>query len=113
MGTGARRLSAEEVRDAARLAASDVLDPGDPRAAVEELCEVGMRGASASALGAGLWQIWDRIRTELIRDSARGAGLARESALDLLEAIDDAAAEREYCDRWIHDERFGGGPGPA
>jgi hypothetical protein len=107
------RLELGELRAAVREAAGRVLDPGEPRDAVEEMWLLGMRGASSSALGAALWQIWTRIRdewTDAGGDPAQGARWARESALELLEAIGDGEAERAYADRWIYDEELGIAP---
>jgi hypothetical protein len=98
-------LRLEEVRSEARLAAYEIIEEGDPGAAVEQLKALGMKSASAWALGAGLWQIWERIHDEW--RGSRGnnavdrAGLARECAVDLLEAIGDSDDERAYCSYWI------------
>ena len=105
-----RRPSPEELRAQVRQAAGEVLDPGDPGAAVERLWRLGMGGSSASALGAAIWQIWERIHGEWARpagDTDRGAQWARECAVDLLEALGDRELEREYCERWLNDERLG------
>jgi hypothetical protein len=107
------RLDLEELRVAVRGAAGRVLDPGDPRDAVEELWLLGVPGGSSSALGAALWQIWTRIRDEWTDpdgDPAQGARWARESALELLDAVGDAEAERAYADRWIYNEELGIAP---
>lgn len=104
------RLSLEELRTAAWSPAGEVLNPGDRGESVEELCKLGMQGASSSSLGAALWQIWGRIFEEWTHpEGDRGEGIqwARESAVELLEALGDAEREREYCDRWIFDERLG------
>lgn len=108
-----RRLGIEELRASARAAAGDVLNPGDPGSAAETLGMLGMRGASSSALGSALWQIWGRIFEEWTRpdgDRLVGAQWARESALDMLEALGDPDQERAYCHRWIHDGRLGIAP---
>lgn len=104
------RLSLDELRRALRDPAGRVLDPGDPVEAVEELWRLGMRSASSSALGSAMWQIWGRIFDEWTHpngDPRLGAEWARESAVDLLEAVGDAPKERDYCDKWVYDERLG------
>jgi hypothetical protein len=104
------RMNLEELRKAVRTPAGEVLNPGDPERAVMELRELGVRGASSAALGSALWQIWGRISDEWTQprgDRESGARWARESALQLLEAVGDRELEREYCERWLNDERLG------
>ena len=97
-------ISLTEMRSLARSAAADVLEPRDPSAAVELLWRVGMAGADDWRLAEGLWHIWASIASELKEHPGPGADtarLARECALDFLEAVGDDDLERAYCDRWM------------
>jgi hypothetical protein len=100
---GRPKISLIELRSQARSAAADVLEPGDPIAAVERLWRAGMAAAGDWRLGEALWQVWGGIADE--RKMAKGSGdwarLARECAVDFLEAVGDESLERAYCDHWI------------
>jgi hypothetical protein len=105
------RISLSELRSEASALTSEVLEPADPNRPIADLVRLGMRSATSWALGAGLWQIWERIGEELTApggDPQQGATLAREAAIDFLEVVGDESAERSYCDRWING-RLGGG----
>lgn len=109
-------MTADQLRAALRAPAGEALNPGDPGTAVMELRALGMSAASESALGAAMWQIWGRIAEEWTRpegDVEQGARWARESAIELLEAVGDPEEERAYCERWVYDERLGIAPGRA
>jgi PHD/YefM family antitoxin component YafN of YafNO toxin-antitoxin module len=97
------RISLTELRSQARSAAADVLEPGDPIAAVSRLRRAGMVAADDWRLGEALQHVWGGIADE--RRMARGSGdwarLARECAVDFLEAVGDETLERAYCDRWV------------
>ncbi len=99
-----QRISLRELRSEAAQAAGQVLEPRDPLPAVERLEQLGMHSATSWSLGAGLWQIWGQIHRECLRPgSAEGPAIAREAALDLLEAIGEESEERSYCEHWIGD----------
>jgi hypothetical protein len=98
------RIRLEEFRSEARVVANDVLGARDPRAAVEELSKLGMRWATSWAFASCIWNVWGGIREELTApggDPVEGAALARECALDLLEAVGEEGLERDYCAQWM------------